>query len=123
MSIDPTNLDGRTEFAPSEFDAMCELVIALAGGAAQAKFDVDTIRDPEGQKPGTLFSDMVKVIELVESMAPDDEAEQDRLRKEGEARATQLVGLEDLWVAIGKLAQALVARQVLSAEEVEFLLQ
>jgi hypothetical protein len=66
---------------------------------------------------------MIKVRELVESMAPDDEAEQQRLRKGGEARTTQLVGFEDLWVAIGKLAQGLVARQVLSAEEVEFLLQ
>jgi hypothetical protein len=103
-------LSGKTWCVSSEPNRADRLVVLEAGGIAQALFDADTIDDPSGTRAGTLADDMVKVITLIEEMAPDDETEQRRLERAASERAEKILREPANWRAVEALASRLVQR-------------
>jgi hypothetical protein len=114
--IDQAMEDGKTTFSGSPSLKQRGL-IALAGGIAQGRFDEATIHPGEGTRPPALLGDMIELRNVLMAAAPNDEAEQHRLRKEWQQEAVATFEQPDIWLAVAAVASVLEAKRRLSGAE------
>jgi hypothetical protein len=114
--IDEAMEDGKTTFSGSPSLKQRGL-IALAGGIAQGRFDEATVHPGEGTRPPALLGDMIELRNVLIAAAPNDEAEQHRLRKEWQQEAVATLEQPEIWLAVTAVASRLETKRRLSGAE------